>query len=58
MLQQRLVGPWLFLIYGLFETVFQSILGRLPERGRKRRERIRESKNTQPILQPHLLQEQ
>ena len=30
-----------------FETVFQSISGRLPERGRKRRERIEENKNVQ-----------
>ena len=30
-----------------FETVFQSILGHLPKRGRKRRERIEESKNVQ-----------
>ena len=28
-----------------FETVFQSISGRLPKRGRKRREKIEESKN-------------
>ena len=47
-LSVRLVG-WLFLIYWPFETVFQSISGRLPERerGRKRRERIEESKNVQ-----------
>ena len=32
---------------GLFETVFQSMSGRLPERGRKRREKIEESKNVQ-----------
>ena len=30
-----------------FETVFQSISGRLPKRGRERRERIDESKNVQ-----------
>ena len=30
-----------------FETVFQSISGRLPQRGRKRKERIDESKNVQ-----------
>ena len=30
-----------------FETVFQSISGRLPKRGRKRRERIDTSKNVQ-----------
>ena len=40
---------WLSLFWILqpFETVFQSISGRLPERGRKRRERIEESKNVQ-----------
>ena len=31
----RLVG-WLFWVKWPFETVFQSILGRLPERGGKR----------------------
>ena len=36
-----------FLAYRPFETVFQSISGRLPKRGRKRRERIDESKNVQ-----------
>ena len=43
----ELVG-WL-VVLGLrpFETVFQSISGRLPKRGRKRRERIEESKNVQ-----------
>ena len=30
-----------------FETVFQSISGRLPKKGRKRKERIDESKNVQ-----------
>ena len=30
-----------------FETVFQSISGRLPERGRKKREMIDERKNVQ-----------
>ena len=44
--QYRLVG-WLFWVKRPFETVFQSISGRLPERGRKRRERIEESKNVQ-----------
>ena len=39
-----LVG-WLFGVYRPFETVFQSISSRLPKRGRKRRERIEESKN-------------
>ena len=39
---------WL-VVLGLrpFETVFQSISGRLPKRGRKRKERIDESKNVQ-----------
>ena len=41
-----LVG-WLFWVLRPFETVFQSISGRLPKRGRKRRERIDESKNVQ-----------
>ena len=38
---------WLFWAKRPFETVFQSISGRLPERGRKRRERTDESKNVQ-----------
>ena len=38
---------WLFWVKRPFETVFQSISGRLPKRGRKRRERIDESKNVQ-----------
>ena len=42
----ELVG-WLFWVRRPFETVFQSIPDRLPERGRKRRERIEESKNVQ-----------
>ena len=41
-----LVG-WLFWVKRPFETVFQSISSRLPKRGRKRRERIDESKNVQ-----------
>ena len=41
----HLVG-W-FWVYRPFETVFQSISGRLPKRGRKRKERIDESKNVQ-----------
>ena len=45
----RMVG-WLFWVKRPFETVFQSISGRLPERGRKRRERIEESKNVQTNL--------
>ena len=39
-----LVG-WVFWVYLPFETVFQSISGRLPGRGRKKREKIEESKN-------------
>ena len=44
---KNLVG-WL-VVLGLtaFETVFQSISGRLPERGRKKREVIDERKNVQ-----------
>ena len=38
-----LVG-WLFLVLRPIETVFQSIAGRLPKRGRKRRERTDENK--------------
>ena len=41
-----LVG-WLFWVLRPFETVLQSISGRLPERGRTRRERIDESKTVQ-----------
>ena len=41
-----LVG-WLFWVERPFETVFQSISGRLPKRGRKRKEGIAESKNVQ-----------
>ena len=41
-----LVG-WLFWVKRPFETVFQSMSGRLPKRGRQRRERIDESKNVQ-----------
>ena len=41
-----LVG-WLFWVYRPFETIFQSISDRLPKRGRKRREKIDESKNVQ-----------
>ena len=36
-----------FGVYRPFETVFQSISGRLPKRGRERKERIDESKNVQ-----------
>ena len=42
-----LIG-WLFVLdLTPFETVFQSILGRLPERGKKRSEMIDESKTVQ-----------
>ena len=41
-----LVG-WLLWAYRPFDTVFQSISGRLPKRERKRKERIDESKNVQ-----------
>ena len=41
-----LVG-WLFWILRPFETVFQSISGRLPKKGRKKREMIDERKNVQ-----------
>ena len=51
-----LVG-WLFWAYRPFETVFQSISGRLPERGRKR-EMTDERKNVQTTPHPHLLQAQ
>ena len=48
-------GVWTFLLSSIlsllslphFDTVFQSISGRLPKRGRKRRERIDESINVQ-----------
>ena len=43
---KSMVG-WLFLVLRPFETVFQSISGRLPKRGRKRRETIDECKNVQ-----------
>ena len=39
----KLVG-WLFWAYRPFETIFQSISGRLPERGRNKREMIDERK--------------
>ena len=38
---------WLIWVKWLFQTVFQSISGHLPERGRKRREKTEESKNDQ-----------
>ena len=43
---RELVG-WLFWALRPFETVFQSISGRLPERGTKKREMIDVSKNVQ-----------
>ena len=39
------LGGWLFGVLRPFETVLQSISGRLPERGRKKREVIDERKN-------------
>ena len=42
----KLVG-WLFWVSRPFETVFQSISGPLPKRGRKRSEKTEESKNVQ-----------
>ena len=45
-LHSAFVG-WLFWVKRPFKTVFQSISGRLPKRGRGRRERIEESKNVQ-----------
>ena len=44
----KLVG-WLFWALHTFETVFLSILGRLPERGRKKKEMIVERKNVQTM---------
>ena len=41
------VVGWLVWAKRPFETVFQSISGRLPERGRKKREVIDERKNVQ-----------
>ena len=41
---------WLFWVYKPFETVFQSISGRFPNRGRKTREKIDVSKNVQTTL--------
>ena len=45
---------WL-VVLGLtaLETVFQSLSGRLPKRGRKRREMIDESKNVQTTTRTH-----
>ena len=50
-----LVG-WLCKALRPFETVFQSISGRLPERGRKKREK--REKNCSNNSHPHLLQAQ
>ena len=44
--EKRLVS-WLFWALRPFETLFQSISGLLPERGRKKREMIDERKNVQ-----------
>ena len=50
-MRKGLVG-WLFWVLRPFETVFQSISGRLPKRGRKRREkeqmRVKMSKQPPP----------
>ena len=46
--QYDLVG-WLFWVKWPFETIFQSISGGLPKRGRKRRVKTDESKNDQTI---------
>ena len=43
---------------GPLRHFFQSISDRLSERGRKRREKIEESKNVQTTTHPHLLQAQ
>ena len=43
----RLLVGWLFWAERSFETVFQSISGRLPERRRNKREMIDERKNIQ-----------
>ena len=40
-------GGWLFWAIRPYETVFQSISSRLPERGRKKREMIDERNNVQ-----------
>ena len=47
----KLVG-WLFWTYRPFETVFQSISGRLPERGRNKREMIDERKKNVQTTPP------
>ena len=49
---------WLFWVQRSFETVLQSISGRLPKRGRQRREKIDESKNVPNNAHPHILQAQ
>ena len=46
-LEELFLVGWLFWVKRPLETVFQSLSGRLPERRRKRRERIVESKNVQ-----------
>ena len=46
------LAGWLFWAQWPFQTVFQSISGRLPERGRKKREMIDERKKSK---HPHLL---
>ena len=55
------VVGWLVGCFGFlrpFETVFQSISGRLPERGRKKCEKRDERKKCPNDPHPHLLQAQ
>ena len=47
----KVVG-WLFWALQPFEAVFQSISGRLPERGKKKREMRREKMSKQPPPAP------
>ena len=54
----KLLVGWLFWASRPFETVFQSISGRRPERGRKTRELIDERKKCPNIPHQHLLQVQ
>ena len=51
-----IVTGWLIWAYWPFETVFQSISGRLPDRGSKKREMIDERKKSPNKPHPHLLQ--
>ena len=56
---RMVINGWL-VVLGLtaFETIFQSISGRLPERGRKKKEMIDERKNVQTYPHSHLPQAQ